>query len=1221
MNQDNTIEIEDSDDDSSIEFLQVRRSPTAAARPTVATSGSSHHAAATLDDSDSSDSETNQQERQRRRRALLNNRYQPHSTRAKEILLIDSSDDDDDEVLTVHDDDSDVEEIFDAVMQDSDEAVHDELLRHGLEADDEAMDECDITSQSAPAKGASHFAMLDMSILQEAQGKNVATAATLAAPNATQQQQGTNDDGDYDSDTSWNCSISQYDISDDELCQKSEDMLGYDDEGNRLTFEYWTRLKAFAQQAKIEGISFKEYTLQRYAQWQAEREEKAERRRLAAIAMETSARAMEIEAQQHGQKPAAQAHLMQQDNVLMEIDEERHKTAKVSKPSSRSVRRPKESAEVRALADSLTCPPLQPFRISQMNKETKPKAPSPLQPKQIKTHKKKEIEVEIEQTYETYELMFEDKEFMTEVKHLCSLYLDPETNLPVKKLTLHKPGSHNTMYDFLITVKPSKIANGGYGAFLKYVGARRLIKNAYERGRRAMKEYKLCETEDTEAVLQAVSATGHGVAVKLTGDCLEHSNSTYIHKEHNTPPPSIQNGIGLLGMFTEDDYEAAPNVTFETTTYCVSLGCYGPFRKEDRLDEETYTIKNYIFGNGPAEYAFDVPEKIYPSNLRHIWHVENSPKLKGRQQVIDITDDFGMPHEIARKNIPMYVNECSPRISFEERKIIKNVFLVNHDERRVDYLIYLAYKMNEGDEEELVTEYGTSYDDMRNRQNYGPKLGVKSDSHFPSRLERDNSIRRSSKEHIDSVDNFPELTALLVWVQETWEKLYKLPQLDDRLVVAVVRIQGLLEHFKSKIEALMITLDIDLRRRELYGSLDWYCQVAARSCLDLIKDMRISEPLYFYSTKSSSALDVALQETQEQVLFAVSEKGVIWPCEESVWTKAGGRLLEQCSLSIAKRQLQLARGDAVQQQFAASMSEALESLKLNENMVFESGLREFDREKFVLQEKIDTVRRVLNETKQTRVDYRLINCQTPKALLFGTLGQANALNLDFDELCDARFIMTLDGDIHDGDYKPLASVPQLERTRGYTFCNDLWYKVWQIGFPVLVFQKTYPKDLPIQFPVECVAKKLGIDPLFLTHAIESGMHTSAVDVDLSILLDHHAASASTKIEKQNNRYMLSPTRKGIKSIADVARKRSSNAPVEVYRGPPTRNIGREWPAGWLQKGFERQGGKFKGHVDYYWYTPVLGRKIRSIAQVHEFLDSLARNGGDEEKAWNPKFGS
>jgi hypothetical protein len=269
--------------------------------------------------------------------------------------------------------------------------------------------------------------------------------------------------------------------------------------------------------------------------------------------------------------------------------------------------------------------------------------------------------------------------------------LDPETKLPVKKMTVYKPGSDSTyycvvfcggfyqygtwhtetshvrhpsfcsvfLYDLCIVVKPSTIPNGGYGAFLTFEGARRLTKAALERQEIFMEQYEHRVFEEKEEELEAWSSTGHGVAVELVSGGIRHGSSGFVSKFDGTPPPKVEGGIGLLGLFTEKDYRPAPKVKFETTDLFVDLGLYGPFRKKDRLTEEIYTIKNHIFSNGPSGYGFDISEKIRSSDLRPLWMKSNTlPEDAGRKQVIDITDDIGMPHDIARVNVPMCVTYC-----------------------------------------------------------------------------------------------------------------------------------------------------------------------------------------------------------------------------------------------------------------------------------------------------------------------------------------------------------------------------------------------------------------------------------------------------------------------------------------------------------------------------------------------------------------------------------
>ena len=55
--------------------------------------------------------------------------------------------------------------------------------------------------------------------------------------------------------------------------------------------------------------------------------------------------------------------------------------------------------------------------------------------------------------------------------------------------------------------------------------------------------------------------------------------------------------------------------------------------------------------------------------------------------------------------------------------------------------------------------------------------------------------------------------------------------------------------------------------------------------------------------------------------------------------------------------------------------------------------------------------------------------------------------------------------------------------------------------------------------------------------------------------------------------------------------------------------------GWTLKKFVRQGGATKGHLDRYWYTPVLKKKLRSLTEVKKFNGYLQQHDNDEQVAW------
>eukprot|EP00557_Chaetoceros_sp_GSL56_P004974 CAMPEP_0176495564 /NCGR_PEP_ID=MMETSP0200_2-20121128/10723_1 /TAXON_ID=947934 /ORGANISM="Chaetoceros sp., Strain GSL56" /LENGTH=908 /DNA_ID=CAMNT_0017893449 /DNA_START=153 /DNA_END=2879 /DNA_ORIENTATION=- len=71
---------------------------------------------------------------------------------------------------------------------------------------------------------------------------------------------------------------------------------------------------------------------------------------------------------------------------------------------------------------------------------------------------------------------------------------------------------------------------------------------------------------------------------------------------------------------------------------------------------------------------------------------------------------------------------------------------------------------------------------------------------------------------------------------------------------------------------------------------------------------------------------------------------------------------------------------------------------------------------------------------------------------------------------------------------------------------------------------------------------------------------------------------------------------------------SSDKRVLLHTGPAE-----SLPSGWTEKLYKRTTGL--QHTDRYWYSPLLKKKFRSLAQVSRFLDLLKKEHGDEAKAW------
>jgi len=86
----------------------------------------------------------------------------------------------------------------------------------------------------------------------------------------------------------------------------------------------------------------------------------------------------------------------------------------------------------------------------------------------------------------------------------------------------------------------------------------------------------------------------------------------------------------------------------------------------------------------------------------------------------------------------MYVNEVGHNLSLQEN--VKP--LPSATSRSVSYYAYIEQSLRKGDEIELLTNYGTRYESMRERRGYGKNNAVKSDEHNETRVIRNLAERK-----------------------------------------------------------------------------------------------------------------------------------------------------------------------------------------------------------------------------------------------------------------------------------------------------------------------------------------------------------------------------------------------------------------------------------------------------------------------------------------------
>ena len=243
--------------------------------------------------------------------------------------------------------------------------------------------------------------------------------------------------------------------------------------------------------------------------------------------------------------------------------------------------------------------------------------------------------------------------------------------------------------------KPSWIPNAGNGAFLTFLGARKL-----------RKQHDLGTQEETIQPLVSKDCEGYHMNIKTVGKHLQGKDKsmqypmpTSLPPLHGTPeeravdgnkyPWKLEpEGTSLLSRYVENS-----EIEFSTEQpgcSVIEIGRYGPFRRSDRKIQLHYDLKNFIFSNETSEWGFDVCED-----------------LNGHEQVADVTDDTtGMPHRIAKQNVSMYVNETGGDLALKQ-----TVWSGQVCDREVNYYFKTEKAMKKGETIELLISYFGTYDE------------------------------------------------------------------------------------------------------------------------------------------------------------------------------------------------------------------------------------------------------------------------------------------------------------------------------------------------------------------------------------------------------------------------------------------------------------------------------------------------------------------------------
>ncbi|KAL7568739.1 hypothetical protein ACA910_021732 [Epithemia clementina (nom. ined.)] len=687
------------------------------------------------------------------------------------------------------------------------------------------------------------------------------------------------------------------------------------------------------------------------------------------------------------------------------------------------------------------------------------------------------------------------------VEHLSKIEYDVNGR-PVWTLVVHN--DDGTLYRFKIHVEESKIAGGGLGAFITYLGSMHLDPKVKEQHDGALSERTYYEP-DTMGKLEFVRGDGQQATLKLTGDDL-HGNdnnpywpSTLIPWEIKMVVPGQKqpktvsvritgelihqdpdfeelkrradkhgNGFGYLGLLLDSDF-APGSKAFKVRDRSIRIGRYGPLQKQDRKPDGFFNCKSFIFSLEPADYCFDVQER-YCAN--------------GEPQVIDISDDVtGLPHDAARQSLPMYVNEVGHGL---DRK--QNIFAVgDNEERSIEYFFVLpdGMSLQVGDCIELLTNYYDSYERNRERKGYGLKnlyRGKPSDQDYASYLENRldernlilNLTATFSMATVDIMENVKD--SMYEPIQDLLEKFIATGNcnlLSSLQLVALRRIFWLKRRFETMAKRWEETIGsnlplLDARVPALAG-----CQevISTISCHDFILRKALWDSRKLGGDRSRTISDIVKLEAVEEACFALRAR-VVQPFSASLWCKVACDLLRKLSSLVAQHlwpvELSTNRDEVKTAQkclledLMTAGNEAAQQIRsvakggnLSE-IAFASGLRE------------DMV--MLEPTPETlNCDIKMLLVEqsaTPKSYIATLLAirmhqnvgkhVSAVASLDHKE----QFIMakcSCDGVDVQSDLSDLVSVPR--STSKLASCphdvNVSWYIIWQVLYIVEAFAASY----------------------------------------------------------------------------------------------------------------------------------------------------------------------
>ena len=676
----------------------------------------------------------------------------------------------------------------------------------------------------------------------------------------------------------------------------------------------------------------------------------------------------------------------------------------------------------------------------------------------------------------------------------------------------------------------------------------------------------------------------------------------------------------------ESDYVPEPELTvFDSPKNSILLGRYGPFRRMDRKPETLYLLKNFIFQNEPggtflqAAAQWAIHATVFLSQLtfnrcRDVlleWAFAVEEKIHGELQIIDITDDVtGSPHELAKRNVAMYVNEIG-----HNKNLKQNVFIGEDYDRTVLYCIHLDSPLRKDEPVELLTNYRSVYEQVRERKGYGLKnmsWGLRCDQDRASRFLRNWEDRIHCGERLKNLfltrpltwkkkahppSQFMDLRLMIKFVHDAiWRPNFEAATeflssfhqirssrdsshspLSCQQWVALRRVQWLSALFAERLDTYEQRLKMDEHAINNNLAFPYSSILSELRCMlhnmmksdVLIQIMKLGHVVT--DTFGSSIYNAIREEIAEELCFQCRDH-LPMPFDQAVWCPVALDLLDKlCTLTVPFALANTAgERDKIRRTLQgyflmAAKHAAIEIFKCSDSLEIAKGRLDFKGG-------LRSSRRVLLSSLESIYDiakrhqsFYLGNSTFPKCLLAAfvdELAYVDSLQVGGIEPQDSRsgrpiehgadFIMVNFGGFGtdlETEFRALHCVP---RPRSHleksspTTLNITWYLVWQVVFPVYWFAQTLVAD---DFSLEQLCKVVKVDLKKLAEfAVQRGIE-SVGELELKRYLRPNVSSAN----RRRRTASVGPSRltKALKETSKGTKKRST---VYSDKCPPVATI-------------------------------------------------------------------